>query len=404
MSRSCERLQEFHDQISTDLKRTVKFWVENSHDLEKDGFFNCLGKDGKVYDTTKNTWLQGRQIWTYSTLIRHVPEVFGTEKDKILDFVEKSAKFLIYKVKDRETNRCPFSTTPTGLAIKYQRSIYTEIFFTMAMIELYSVTNNDLYKEEGLKMLDKIIYWTQEDDTELGRTVLPGTTPIQTLAVPMVVLSLGLLPLPEDRMTKYREIEEKCVKDIMKHIQRNGKVILENVSPDGTELPGSIGRLMNPGHAIECGWFLLEYAKKSGNSELKQIALDKFIMGAFESGWDAKHQGLFYFLDVDGWSPTQLEWDMKLWWPHTEALIAFLMAYDQTQDKKYLDLFEKVFDYCYQHFVDKENGEWFGYLNRQGDVTHTFKGGPWKGCFHVPRCLMMCQLILKKLLKKETDT
>ncbi len=26
-----------------------------------------------------------------------------------------------------------------------------------------------------------------------------------------------------------------------------------------------------------------------------------------------------------------------------------------------------------------KNGEWYGYLDRQGNVTHTFKGGPYKG-------------------------
>lgn len=33
-------------------------------------------------------------------------------------------------------------------------------------------------------------------------------------------------------------------------------------------------------------------------------------------------------------------------------------------------------------------GEWYGYLNRQGEVLLHLKGGKWKGCFHVPRALM----------------
>ncbi|CAB3987027.1 ribonuclease UK114-like [Paramuricea clavata] len=35
-------------------------------------------------------------------------------------------------------------------------------------------------------------------------------------------------------------------------------------------------------------------------------------------------------------------------------------------------------------FTDSKHGEWYGYLNEKGELTHRFKGGPFKGCFHVP--------------------
>jgi N-acylglucosamine 2-epimerase len=31
----------------------------------------------------------------------------------------------------------------------------------------------------------------------------------------------------------------------------------------------------------------------------------------------------------------------------------------------------------------------------------TFKGGPYKGCFHVPRTLLLCEKILTNLIAKE---
>ena len=67
-------------------------------------------------------------------------------------------------------------------------------------------------------------------------------------------------------------------------------------------------------------------------------------------------------------------------------------------------------------FVDEECGEWYGYLNQEGRINNSFKGGPFKGkklegaiecdqsvvnlagCFHVPRALMMCENILNDLL------
>ena len=73
------------------------------------------------------------------------------------------------------------------------------------------------------------------------------------------------------------------------------------------------------------------------------------MINPFNYGWDKEHGGIYYFLDVDGWSPVQLEWDLKLFWPHNEAMISFLMAYKHTKDTKHLDTFSKIFDYCYSH-------------------------------------------------------
>lgn len=39
--------------------------------------------------------------------------------------------------------------------------------------------------------------------------------------------------------------------------------MLENVRPDGTfDFSVTDGRVYNPGHAIEAGWFLLDYARR----------------------------------------------------------------------------------------------------------------------------------------------
>ena len=107
---------------------------------------------------------------------------------------------------------------------------------------------------------------------------------------------------------------------------------LETVGVDGEELEGSGGRLVNPGHIIEAGWFLIQYAtchvpEKTKSKAILQLGID-ISNWAFTIGWDPKYQGILYFIDAGGeFSPMQLEWDMKLWWPHTEAMITFLMAF-----------------------------------------------------------------------------
>jgi hypothetical protein len=39
-------------------------------------------------------------------------------------------------------------------------------------------------------------------------------------------------------------------------------------------------------------------------------------------------------------------------------------------------------------------------LSCAGKVTHRFKGGAYKGCFHVPRALLLVDLALEEAISK----
>lgn len=60
------------------------------------------------------------------------------------------------------------------------------------------------------------------------------------------------------------------------------------------------------GHALEAGWFLLQFSAERGDQKLQRTAMDKFLELPFKDGWDKDHGGLFYFLDVDKHCPTQV--------------------------------------------------------------------------------------------------
>jgi N-acylglucosamine 2-epimerase len=133
----------------------------------------------------------------------------------------------------------------------------------------------------------------------------------------------------------------------------------------------------------------MDIARRRKDKALAELC-GEVALSTLEFGWDAKHDGIFYFLDADGKFPQQLEWDQKLWWVHVETLVTLVKARALTGDQKYMTAYERVHDYTWARFPDPEAGEWYGYLNRQGEPLFAAKGGKWKGCFHVPRSLYQC--------------
>ena len=191
---------------------------------------------------------------------------------------------------------------------------------------------------------------------------------------------------------------ETCIHEVMDVFCRPelGGIIVENVDVDCNLVDCFDGRQVTPGHAIEAMWFIMDLGQRLNRPELVQQAM-LTTLTMLDYGWDKQCGGIYYFMDRNGCPPQQLEWDQKLWWVHIETLISLLKGYRLTGDKRCLEWFEKVHDYTWTHFKDSEYPEWFGYLNRQGEVLLPLKGGKWKGCFHVPRGLYQCWKTLESL-------
>ena len=370
------------------LESVVPFWTRHSPDRANGGFWNCLDRDGSLYDTTKYGWLQGRQVWMLAKLHRTVDP-----RPEWLELAASGGRFL------RERcllpgGRVPFSMTADGRAVYVQRKIFTECFYVLALAELSRAADDSFLLREAEEGLERIWSWAF-DWTKVGRPSYPGETPKRSLAVPMILLDLIDEVTGGDPRRYSAEVDE-CIRLVRLHVKRDTRRVHELVAPDGSLLDSADGRLLNPGHAIEAGWFLQHWARRLGREDLSREAID-IVRWSFAEGWDAEYGGLFYFLDAGGHSPLPLEWSMKLWWPHAEALYAHLLDYSITREPSDWEAFLRTDAYAFAHFPDPQHGEWYGYPDRRGEVTHRFKGGPYKGCFHVPRALWLCWRLLQKL-------
>ncbi len=375
------------------LDRVMPFWMEKSIDKEFGGYFTCLERDGEVFDTDKFIWLQGREVWMLSTLYNKVEK-----RQEWLDAAIQGAEFLKKYGHDGNLNWY-FALDREGNPLVEPYNIFSYTFAVIAFGQLSIATGNQEYAEIAKKTFDIVL---SKVDNPKGRwsKAATGARALKSFALPMILCNVALeieSLLDKDFLDK---TIETCVHEVMDVFYRPELgLIVEHLGTNNEMVDCMDGRLLNPGHAIEAMWFIMDLGKRLGDQALIEKAV-KIALAEVEYGWDEKYGGIFYFMDRLNRPMQQLEWDQKLWWVHIETLITMIKGYELTGSEECLAWFERIHDYVWSHFMDPEHPEWFGYLNRQGEVLLTLKGGKWKGCFHVPRGLMQVYQSLERIAAK----
>ncbi len=388
--------------VRSELATVVDFWLKHGMDPVYGGVYTCLDRTGKVYSTDKSVWMQGRCGWMFA----HMCHVYGV-KQEWLDASKSCLDFMEAHCINRDAgNRMYFTVTEDGKPLRQRRYFFSGAFYASANAEYYGVTGDKECLERARRAYN--LYWDLshggKDPVGMGPKTIPETRSGRSFGQPMIILNVIsiLLRVDPEHKAEYEDRAQQCVDEIFKYfVKPDLKCLLENVAPDGTaRLDYTEGRTVNPGHDIEGVWFILEHARRTGDTSLIPKAAQIFDW-AIDLGWDKEYGGLLYFVDCLGLPPEAYEHDMKLWWPHNEILIASMMLYRDTKDEKYLDWFYKTLDYCKEHFSDPEYGEWYGYLRRDGKPTMpSTKGSTFKGPFHLPRCLIQVDQMMGEILEQ----
>jgi len=378
------------------LNDTVPFWMRNAPDRQCGGFASYLDADGSVVSYDKSVWVQGRFTWLLSRLYNDVEKRQGW-----LDLARFGADFILKHAFDAD-GRCFFRVTRDGRGLIKRRYLFSEMFVIIALAEL-SQALSDADPAESHRLRDKaeevyrraLMYHTTPG--LLPPKTMPGVRPAKSHAMPMILLATTQVLRRTGDSPLYQHVIDRAIFEVTHHfLRRDERVLLETVGPNGERIDAPEGRLCNPGHAIETAWFLMEEARHRRDKALLQDALT-ILDWSLDIGWDKAFGGILYFVDIEGKPPEPYEHDMKLWWPHNEAIYATLLAFHLTRKPQYLEWHKRLHDWSYAHFPDRQNGEWFGYLHRDGTLSSTVKGNYWKGPFHLPRMQLYCWKLLEQM-------
>ena len=377
------------------LNDTVPFWFPRSIDTEYGGYLFMRDQDGSLIDDDKAVWIQGRAAWLLSTLYNTIEQ-----KQEWLTAAKSGIDFLNQHCFDTD-DQMFFHVTREGKPIRKRRYFFSETFAVIANAAYAKASGDKNAAEKARYLFGKCIDYATKPG--LLTSKFTDTRPSKGIGVPMIMINTAQQlretigdPRCDEWIDQWiTEIERDFVKDDI-------RCVMEQVAPDGSIIDHIDGRTLNPGHAMEGAWFILFEARYRNNNP-RLIALGcKMLDYMWERGWDKEQGGILYFRDVYN-KPVQEYWqDMKFWWPHNEVIIATLMAYLITGNKKYAEWHKMVHDYAYSHFHDKQNGEWFGYLHRDGSIAQTAKGNLFKGPFHLPRQEWFCLQLLEKYLSQNT--
>ncbi|KAL6059061.1 N-acylglucosamine 2-epimerase [Balamuthia mandrillaris] len=402
----------------------IPFWTRHSLDDEFGGYFTCLDRTGNVFDTDKFLWLQARQVWMYSKLYNNVDVekekefVSAATKQQWLDIARQGADFLRKHGKDEDGNFY-FSLTRQGQPIIHPYNIFSDFFACMAFAQYFKASG-----EQWALHLTTSTFWNiqrrKQDPKGHWNKTISSTRSFRSLSFPMIELNLCMELLEIESLAQKEEgggeqfqkmislahekVGESLDELLDTFVDGECGLLHENVSEKNEDMDTFEGRLINPGHSIECLWFIMAAARKAGNQEKVIERAADLMLKTLDFGWDKEYGGIFYFMDLKGKPPQQLEWDQKLWWVHIETLIALSQAYLLTRRDEFMEWYRRVHDYSWPRFTDAEHkGEWFGYLNRRGERLLELKGGKWKGCFHVPRGFWLCYNLFSEIASSSSS-
>ncbi len=370
------------------LNDTLPFWINHCVDREHGGFTMSLNRDGTVIDTDKGVWQQGRFTWLLGELFNKVEP-----RSEWLELARHGAAFLDAHCFDPADGRMWFHLTREGQPIRKRRYAFTESFAAIAYGELAQATGEAHYAEKARTCFDRFIeHHLRPQGVEPKFTDI---RPTRGIGFPMITINTAQQLRDSINLPDADAWIDRSIADIRTyHLKEDLQCVMETVGANGEILDHFDDRTLNPGHAIEGAWFIMQEGHRRGDDSLIRTGC-QMLDWMWRRGWDQEYGGILYFVDLKG-LPVQEYWhDMKFWWPQNETIIATLLAHELTGDAKYADWHRQIHDWTYRHFPDQEHGEWFGYLHRDGRVSSPLKGNLWKGPFHMPRMQLTCWQLLE---------
>ncbi|MGE4182234.1 MAG: AGE family epimerase/isomerase [Limisphaerales bacterium] len=251
------------------LDDVIPFWLKHGLDREHGGILTCLDRDGTVLDTDKSVWFQGRAGWMFATLHNTV--------ERRAEWLEAARSCVEFS---RQHGYAPdgkmyFSVTRDGQPLRMRRYVFSESFAAIANAAFAKAAGDSRAATDAVGNFETYLRFSFTPGVMLPK--FEPTRPAKGIGP----LMIGIVTAQELRANlgdvvvagrTCTEWIDGWIADIERDfLKTESQVLMEMVAPDGSIIDHHDGRTLNPGHAIECAWFILHEGKQRGDRRLIQL-------------------------------------------------------------------------------------------------------------------------------------
>ncbi|WP_010272836.1 AGE family epimerase/isomerase [Paenibacillus senegalensis] len=393
------------------------FW-EKALDEEYGGVYTCFNNEGsELVSTTKYTWSQGRFLWMVSELyVLADSGIVKLDAARLREIADQTYQYLkTYTL--TEDLHALYALTREGRPIEGQEdiSVYADYFLVLGVNKYAGVFG----KPEAFE-LAKDVYETIKRRISSGnfRTEpypIPEGFASHSLSMIQLNVAQELEAAAKQFASDYAAVAGYDVKALLErilyeHTTVDGRIIELKTAAASEQQQTLLGRHVNPGHTLESLWFQLHSLEHWEEQQQEQIIqkLSQVAFKAVELGWDKEYGGLLRFVDLEGGQPSGEKsgdayeklivetWDLKLWWPHSEALYSLLLFYELTGEERFMEWYGLFEEYCFRTFPNRDESirEWIQIRDRSGEPLNKVVALPVKDPFHIVRNFILIVKLL----------
>ncbi len=394
-----DMLNRFKSEIEKELRDNIlEFWINYSQDNEYGGFYGYISHDLKIKaDYAKASVLNFRILWTFSAAYRLYSQ------EKYLHIARRAYEYIKKHFIDNKNYGVYWMLDHKGQPIDAKNQVYSVAFAIYGLSEYYRAFGETEALDLALKLYESLekhardrVYggyiealeqdWSALTDMSLSDKDMNVPKSMNTHLHVMEAYT-NLLRVHDS--PQLRESLRSLLIVLLEHIINHETWSFDLFfTMDWT----SCADVYSYGHNIEGSWLIYESADVLGDPELLEKAKTAAVRMAQEvraNGLDHANGGIYYEMESSGID------DRKDWWPQAEAVVGFFNAWQITGDEAYLDEALKTWKFIQKYLVDRENGEWYWGVTRDGsELTSEEKAGSWKCPYHNSR---MCFEIVSRV-------
>ena len=385
--------EEVHQELN---QRIFPFW-SNLADYENGGFYGYVGYDGRIdKEAEKGVILNTRILWFFSAMY------CLEKKEKTLKLANHAYDFMVNKLFDNKYDGLYWMVDYKGQPTDDRKHIYNQAFGIYGLSQYYKATG----KEEALTLAKKLFdiiekkcensngyleefdrQWNEKENEMLSENEVISDRTMNTHLHVLEAYTL-LYEVSKEEKVKARLY---YLLDLIKnkiYSEKNHalKVFFDKNWKETIEM-------QSYGHDIEATWLIDRAAEVLGDKKLIE-STHAYTLKIAENIYEKAYSPIGMINEtVNGVTdPT------RVWWVQAESVLGFYNAYEKTNNNKYLEASQKLFEFIQNFLVDKkENSEWYWKLNEDNSpVIGKPIVEPWKCPYHNGR---MCIEIIERMAK-----